>query len=159
MGSISEMNQEEIERLFDDMGRYAAQRDSRSAGIASATALDLHETVCGADEELRDGHGIVYILGTGVYTDAGKRIVKIGYTTQPVVSRIRQLYTTGAMFQFEEIASYRVASYTLLEQALHKLLAPFRLNEAREFFSEDAMQFVREIVEIHERIQAAAEGS
>lgn len=61
------MNQEEIERLFDDMGRYFAQHDSRSAGITSATALDA--------------------------------------------------------------TSYRVTSYTLLEQALHKLLAPFWLNE------------------------------
>jgi len=58
------------------------------------------------------------------------------------------------MFQFEELASYRVDNYDLLEQALHKLLAPFRLNNAREFFSEDAIPYVNEIAEIHRRVHA-----
>lgn len=58
------------------------------------------------------------------------------------------------MFKFEELESYTVDIYDLLEQALHKLLAPLRLNNAREFFSEDAVPFVKEVVEIHRRIQS-----
>ncbi|MCS6520799.1 GIY-YIG nuclease family protein [Burkholderia thailandensis] len=81
-------------------------------------------------------------------------MVKIGYTTQELPTRKGQLYTTGAMFKFEELESYTVENYDLLEQALHKLLAAFRLNNAREFFAEDALPFVKEVVEIHRRIRA-----
>lgn len=99
---------------------------------SSEAVEEALETPDGEDPE--QVTGLVYVLGTGVFTKEGKRIVKIGYTTQDIATRIRQLYTTGAMFQFEELASYRVDNYDLLEQALHKLLAPFRLNNAREFF-------------------------
>lgn len=136
--------------------RYLIDRSTKPyrVSVESNEAVEeALEPVEGEDPE--QVTGLVYVLGTGVYTRDGKRIVKIGYTTQDLATRIRQLYTTGAMFQFEELASYRVDNYDLLEQALHKLLAPFRLNNAREFFSEDALPFVTEIAEIHQRIQGA----
>lgn len=136
--------------------RYLIDRSTRPyrVSVESREAIEeALETPEGEDPE--QVTGLVYVLSTGVFTKEGKRIVKIGYTTQDIATRIRQLYTTGAMFQFEELASYRVDNYDLLEQALHKLLAPFRLNNAREFFSEDALPFVSEIAEIHRRIQAA----
>jgi hypothetical protein len=40
-----------------------------------------------------------------------------------------------------------------LEEALHSLLAPFRLNKSREYFSEDALKFVDRIVQTHNEIQ------
>ncbi|WP_257820129.1 GIY-YIG nuclease family protein [Burkholderia glumae] len=136
--------------------RYLIDRSTKPyrVSVESSEAVEeALETPEGEDPE--QVMGLVYVLGTGVFTKDGKRIVKIGYTTQDIATRIRQLYTTGAMFQFEELASYRVDNYDLLEQALHKLLAPFRLNNAREFFSEDALPFVNEIAGIHQRIQAA----
>lgn len=136
--------------------RYLIDRSTRPYRVSIEANDAFEETLDVIDgEDPEQAAGVVYVLGTGVYTRDGKRIVKIGYTTQDLSARIRQLYTTGAMFQFEELASYRVENYDLLEQALHKLLAPFRLNNAREFFSEDAMPFVHEIAEIHRRIQIA----
>ncbi|CAG2145521.1 GIY-YIG nuclease family protein [Cupriavidus plantarum] len=136
--------------------RYLIDRSTKPYKVSIESSQAIEQVLDGGDgEDLERLNGIVYVLGTGVYTKEGKRIVKIGYTTQELAARIRQLYTTGAMFQFEELEAYRVDNYDLLEHALHKLLAPFRLNNAREFFSEDAIPFVREIADIHRRIQAA----
>lgn len=136
--------------------RYLIDRSVKPFRVSLEVGTDLDgsiEAEAGENPELQTG--IVYVLGTGVYTKDGKHIVKIGYTTQDLAARIRQLYTTGAMFKFEELASYRVDNYDLLESALHKLLAPFRLNNAREFFSEEVIPYVAEIAAIHQRIQAA----
>lgn len=134
--------------------RYLIDRSTRPFRVSVAseeTVEDALESNVGEDPEQE--MGTLYVLSTGVYTNDGKRIVKIGFTTQDLAARIRQLFTTGAMFRFEEIASYRVRSYDLLEHALHKLLDPFRLNSAREFFSEEVLPYVEEVVEIHQRIQ------
>lgn len=104
-------------------------------------------------EDLSSDSGFVYVLSTGVYSADGKKILKIGFTTQEVQIRINQLYTTGSPFKFEEIKSYKVNNYVELEQALHKLLAPYRLSSAREFFNEDALEFIDSIVKIHFAIQ------
>ncbi|WP_420213422.1 GIY-YIG nuclease family protein (plasmid) [Burkholderia aenigmatica] len=136
--------------------RYAIDRSTKPYRVSVQSSDAIDEALdLDAGEDPEKTTGIVYVLGTGVYTKSGKRIVKIGYTTQDLPTRIRQLYTTAAMFKFEEIASYEVECYDLLEHALHKLLAPFRLNNAREFFAEDAIPFVVEVVELHRRIQAA----
>jgi hypothetical protein len=136
--------------------RYLIDRSTKPYRVSVESSEAIEQALdTDAGEDPEQVAGIVYVLGTGVYTKSGKRIVKIGYTTQDLPTRIRQLYTTGAMFQFEELASYRVDNYDLLEQALHKLLAPFRLNNAREFFSEDAIPYVSEIAEIHRRIHAS----
>ncbi len=106
-----------------------------------------------AEENYESELGIVYVLSTGLLTEKGQRIIKIGYTTQTLEARISQLYTTGTPFQFKELHSWKVKNYTELEQALHRLLAPFRLNRAREFFTDTALPFVQNIVDIHLTIQ------
>jgi hypothetical protein len=106
-----------------------------------------------AEENYESDVGIVYVLSTGLQTEKGQRIIKIGYTTQTLESRIAQLYTTGTPFQFKEIYSWKVKNYTELEQAIHRLLAPFRLNRAREFFTDSALPFVQTIVDVHIAIQ------
>jgi len=137
--------------------RYLIDRSTRPFQVSvrvEPTLEDALETSIGEDpdQEL----GTLYVLSTGVYTQHGKRIVKIGFTTQDVDARIRQLFTTGAMFRFEEIVSYRVRSYDLLEHALHKLLDPFRLNSAREFFTEEVLPYVDQVIQVHQRIQEKA---
>lgn len=104
-------------------------------------------------EDLLKETGVVYVLSTGVYTAQGKRIIKIGFTTQELQARINQLYTTGSPFRFEVIKAYEVTNYMELEQALHKLLAPYRLSTSREFFSEDVLHYIESVVELHQRIQ------
>jgi hypothetical protein len=111
----------------------------------------------GADEQFPENYeqeiGLVYILSTGLYTEDRKRIVKIGFTTQDLETRIAQLYSTGSPFRFEKLKVYKVKNYVELEQALHGLLAPYRLNKSREFFNDDALKFVDRIVQIHNEVQ------
>jgi len=96
---------------------------------------------------------LVYVLSTGLYTEDRKKILKIGLTTQDLETRIAQLYTTGSPFRFEKLKAYKTKNYVELEQALHGLLAPFRLSKSREFFTEDALPFVDRVVQIHNEIQ------
>lgn len=43
-------------------------------------------------------------------------------------------------------------NYYELEQSLHKLLAPYRINKSSEFFTEKCLPFVDKIVAIHTEI-------
>ena len=113
-----------------------------------------------SDEQFPENYeqetGLVYVLSTGLYTEDRKKILKIGFTTQDLEMRIAQLYTTGSPFRFEKLKVYKAKNYVELEQALHRLLAPFRLNKSREFFIEDALRFVDRIVQIHNEVQGDA---
>ena len=104
---------------------------------------------------LEQGFGTVYVLGTGLFTKSGVEIVKIGITTGDVSARIRQLYTTGVPTKFRVIETFDVQNYAELEQALHKILDPFRINRAREFFTEHCLPYIEKIVKIHIEIQDA----
>lgn len=108
---------------------------------------------------LEQGFGTVYVLGTGLFTKSGVEIVKIGITTGDVSARIRQLYTTGVPTKFRVVETFDVQNYAELEQALHKILDPFRINRAREFFTEHCLPYIEKIVKIHIEIQDAKAGS
>lgn len=110
-----------------------------------------------ANENYDSEFGIVYVLSTGVYTKQGRAIVKIGQTTQSLEARIAQLYTTGSPFRFEVLQSYKTRNYVELEQALHRLLAPYRINKGREFFTDHVLQHIKDVVDIHERVQHLAQ--
>jgi hypothetical protein len=104
-------------------------------------------------EKLEAGVGTMYVLGTSLYTKEGEEIVKIGITTGSVDARISQLYTTGVPFRFRVIKQLETRNYYQLEQALHSLLEPYRLNRSREFFREGCLRYVEQIVAIHHGIQ------
>jgi len=93
------------------------------------------------------------VLRTDTFTKEGKEIVKIGFTAQDVKQRINQLYTTGVPFKFKIHATYQTKNFVGLEAALHKLLDPFKLNKSREFFVEDALEYIDKIVAVHKAIQ------
>ncbi len=105
-------------------------------------------------QRLEAGVGTVYVLGTSLFSEAGEEIVKIGITTGTIEDRIRQLYTTSVPTKFRVIATYDVSNYSELEQSLHRLLEPYRINRAREFFTEKCVPFLRRIASIHMEIQA-----
>jgi len=96
--------------------------------------------------------GTVYILKTNTFTKECKEIIKIGFTTQDIKNRINQLYTTGTPYKFTIHKTYEVKNYIELEKALHKLLIPFQLNNSREFFTDEALKYIDDIVELHKRI-------
>ena len=135
---------------------FIVDRSSKPMRISLAAAV-AEDAVPGEDYE--SDVGLVYVLSTGMHTSKGLRIIKIGHTTQPLAVRIAQLYTTGTPFQFQELLSWKTRNYTELEQALHKLMAPYRINRAREFFTEEALQFVDAIATIHTGIQARVNGA
>lgn len=103
-------------------------------------------------EDYENEEGIVYVLKTSTFTSDGKEIMKIGFTTQDIQKRINELYTTGVPFQFSIHSMYRTKNYIELEQALHKLLAPFKINKSREFFTDDALPYIEKIVHIHSQV-------
>jgi len=104
-------------------------------------------------QRLEQGVGTVYVLGTSLFTKSGAEIIKIGITTGDVAARIQQLYTTGVPTKFRVIQTFEVQNYAELEQALHKILDPFRINRAREFFTEHCLPYIERIVGIHVEIQ------
>lgn len=104
-------------------------------------------------QRLEQGVGTVYVLGTSLFTRSGVEIVKIGITTGDVAARIQQLYTTGVPTKFRVIQTFDVRNYAELEQALHKMLDPFRISRAREFFTEHCLPYIERIVGIHVEIQ------
>jgi hypothetical protein len=120
--------------------------------LVSLAAEDIDDAA--PEENYEAELGLVYVLSTGLFTDKNLAIIKIGHTTQSLESRISQLYTTGTPFQFKELHSWRVRNYIELEQALHRLLAPFRINKSREFFTAAALPFLESIVGTHNQIQS-----
>lgn len=147
---------------------------SRSAGqivvdrsqkpIRLTTVLDPVEGASIPDEQidtenlerLEAGIGTVYVVGTSLYTREGEEIVKIGITTGSVDARINQLYTTGVPFRFRVIKEFETKNYSQLEQAIHRLLDPYRINRSREFFTEKCLPHVEQIFALHKGIHDKA---
>jgi T5orf172 domain len=107
-------------------------------------------------EKLAAGVGTIYVLGTQLYTNEGREIIKIG-TTGNVEARINQLYTTGVPFRFRIIKTVETKNYAELEQALHSLLDPYRINRSREFLTERCLPHVEQIITLHAGIQQNAQ--
>lgn len=104
--------------------------------------------------KLEAGVGTLYVLATQTYTKEGAEILKIGITAGSVEQRIKQLFTTSAVMPFQVILQLETANYAELEKALHNLLAPFRINRSREYFSDECLPFVEAVLKIHNEIQA-----
>lgn len=138
--------------------------DKSQKPIRLSLALGVNQDVSVPDEEidtenlerLEAGIGRLYVLGTALYTKNGEEIVKIGITTGAVESRITQLYTTGVPFRFRVIKDIETKNYYELEQSLHKLLDPYRINKSREFFTDKCMPYVEKVVAIHNEIHGNA---
>jgi len=107
-------------------------------------------------EKLEEGRGTLYILGTHLFTKAGQEIIKIGITTGSVEQRINQLYTTSVPYRFRVIKQTDTKNYAELEQSLHKILDPFRINRSREYFTDKCLPYIDSLLTIHEEIQKNA---
>ncbi|OXS20716.1 GIY-YIG nuclease family protein [Pseudomonas rhodesiae] len=104
-------------------------------------------------EKLAEDIGTLYVLGTNLYTAEGNEIIKIGITTGAVEKRIAQLYTTGVPFRFRLISQLETTNYSKLEQAVHCLFERFRINKAREFFTDKCLLHFPDLIEIHKKIE------
>lgn len=129
---------------------FFCDKDHKPMKISLVNDIDEPTPVI---EDFENEDGFVYVLKTDTYTKDRKEIIKIGFTAQDIKKRVNQLYTTGVPFKFQIHNCYNTKNFIELEQALHKLLDPFKISKSREFFTEDALPFIDKIVEIHRIIQ------
>ena len=100
---------------------------------------------------MEEEEGWVYVLTN----EAMPGLVKIGYTFREPSIRAEELYkdsnnkaVTGVPLPFDVAYKAWVITPYAVEQAVHKSLAPKRLNENREFFKcspEEAIQHIRQV--------------
>jgi hypothetical protein len=85
-------------------------------------------------EENSESFGKIYILSNR----ENRNILKIGYTNRTVEERVKEINSaTGVFIPYGVRAMWIVKSAQEVEAELHKLLAPFRIREDREFFQMD----------------------
>jgi len=89
-------------------------------------------------------HGILYFLTN----EAMPGLIKIGYTTRELDSRLQQLNTTGIPSPFQVAAIFHVRNSSLCEKDVHAKLARYRSNPKREFFSNSAAHLISESIDI-----------
>lgn len=74
--------------------------------------------------------GIVYVLTN----DFMPGLVKIGYTTQTIEARLRELDKTGVPWPFQCHFAIKTNRYKEIESLAHATFADHRIRENREFF-------------------------
>lgn len=107
-------------------------------------------------DKLEIGVGTLYVLGTNLYTKSGEEIIKIGITTGSVENRINQLYTTSSPYKFRVITQHETRNYGELEQSMHKIFDPFRINRSREYFTDKCLPYIDRLINIHNDILSKA---
>ncbi|MGH7950588.1 MAG: GIY-YIG nuclease family protein [Limisphaerales bacterium] len=138
--------------------RFICDRSSRPMKLSISDLEEIQneeETDFVSVEEVENNVGTIYIFKTGTFTQSGKEIFKIGITSCEIKQRIEQLFTTGVPYRFQIHKTYQISGFIELERSLHLLLARFRLNASREFFTEDAIPFVDRIIALHNEIKGA----
>ena len=145
-----------VQRNANDIYSDRSQRPMKLILLKESIDADIEaeESISSENlQKLEDGIGTLYILGTNLFTEEGKEIVKIGITTGPVEKRIDQLYTTSVPYRFQVLQQFETRNYSELEQAMHKIFDPFRINRSREFFTDECLQFIDALLKIHKQIQ------
>lgn len=74
--------------------------------------------------------GIVYVLTNS----AMPGLVKIGFTTNELKNRLRELDSTGVPLPFECFCAFEVNDHRKIEQLLHDIFCDNRVRAKREFF-------------------------
>ena len=78
-------------------------------------------------------NGIIYILTNSAFCG----IVKIGYTTNTVQQRLREINTgTGIVEPFKVYAAFPVEDARKIESLIHQKLKDYRLKSRKEFFED-----------------------
>ncbi len=131
--------------------RMSIEREIESGEVVESEQIEGENL-----DNLAQGIGTLYVLGTNLYTESGSEIVKIGITTGTVDKRIAQLYTTGVPYRFRIISQLETTSYSKLEQALHCLFDKYRINKAREFFTDHCLEHIPDLIDIHLKIEQAS---
>lgn len=151
---FKQLLQEVKQNLITNTEVFYINKNMKPYTVGLIEKIEIEDEVFTDDEEdYESDTGIVYILGTNTFTKDGKELIKIGFTTQEIDKRLNQLYTTGVPFEFRIIQEYKVRNYVHLEKALHSLLDNFRPNKAREFFTNDCIDYIDQIANLNTTIQ------
>lgn len=144
-----------VRRTANDIYADTSVKPMKLSLMAADLAESEREVEVLATEDLsrlEEGIGTLYVLGTNLYSKEGEEIIKIGITTGSVRQRINQLYNTSVPYRFRSIREYETSNYAELEQSMHKILDPFRINRSREYFTEGSLPFIEQLIEMHENI-------
>ena len=89
--------------------------------------------------------GYVYVVRSPAHS---VDVYKVGMTRASPSARADKLSsTTSSALPFEVLASWRCEDPKSVEERVHKKLAPFRINNSREFFRVDLAEIVRVVSE------------
>lgn len=86
--------------------------------------------MCAGRAKSKASKGLVYIL-TNDYMPG---VVKIGYTTQPIENRLKELDKTGVPWPYKCYFAIETDRYKEIEQYAHNAFADYRIRDNREFF-------------------------
>ena len=88
--------------------------------------------------------GYIYCFSNPSYIN----IYKIGQT-KDIISRLKQLNSTGILHNFEIEFAKLVYNYKTKEKKIHKLFDKYRVNKKREFFkiSLDKIKSIFELID------------
>lgn len=108
--------------------------------VAKAEAAK-EDTAC---MPISSGMGVIYVLRCMVMQD---EVYKVGWTSGTAEQRAQQLSTaTGVPSSFAVVAAWQHADPAAIEKGIHAMLAPYRINDAREFF-QASYPIIRAIIE------------
>ena len=80
-----------------------------------------------------DNHGELYVMRCSAMKEA---IYKVGYTDGISSDRAKQISSaTGVPLSLLVVKSWKHPNARALETEAHMMLAPYRMNKSREFFS------------------------
>lgn len=122
----------------------------RSAKLKIAQYIEasarLAAEIASRGTECLSDKGELYVMRCSAMKE---QIYKVGFTDGDSVERAQQLSSaTGVPMAFAVIKTWRHAEAKRLETEVHMLLAPYRINDAREFFlaSYDSIERIIESV-------------
>lgn len=109
-------------------------KDTLSAAkLKIAQYLDASENVGNKDIEFHSDEGELYVMRCVAMKD---QIYKVGFTKGDSTERAKQLSSeTGVPLAFTVIKKWKHMDARKLEAEVHMMLAPYRINDNREFFS------------------------
>ncbi len=82
---------------------------------------------------MNQNHCIVYVLTN----EAMPGFIKVGTTRNPILKRMKDLYSTGVPVPFECYYAAVVEKSKNVERRIHRAFEKFRINKNREFFELD----------------------
>lgn len=104
--------------------------------------------MCASKVKNKAPKGKVYVLTN----DLMPGVVKIGYTTQSIIERLKELDKTGVPWPFKCHFAIETERYKEIEQLAHDTFADYRVRDNREFFKISPEKVVAAL-----RISGAAE--